>query len=484
MPVAAHAATTRLFLRALGLVYFFAFASAAVQIQGLVGSRGILPIAPALEAFRDVSGGERYWAVPTVFWIDAGDGLLSGVAWGGAALAAALVVGLAPAGLLALLWMLYLSIVSVGQVFFGYQWDALLLETGLLAIVLAPPALRLRPGQEPPRVVLWLLRFLLFRLTFASGIVKLLSGDPTWRSLSALVVHYETQPLPTWVGWYAHQLPAAVQKVSCGLMFAIEIAVPFLIFAGRRGRLAAFGALAALQVLIALTGNYGFFNLLTLALCLLLLDDAALPGHVPEPRTGREWPRLAIAPVAAATGVLAVVLFVSGCGIAVPWPSPVQSLYRVMAPLRSVNNYGLFAVMTTTRREIEVEGSDDGGITWKAYAFPDKPGDPRRAPRFVAPYQPRLDWQMWFAALGTCDQNPWFGQFLGRLQEGSPPVLGLLAANPFPDRPPAVLRALVYDYRFTGMGERRNTQAWWRRAPKGLYCHDLDEPDRPASMPD
>jgi hypothetical protein len=426
---------------------------------------------------RDISGDRRYWTVPTVFWLSASDGALRGVAWCGAALSAALVAGLAPSLLLAILWALYLSIVSVGQVFFGYQWDALLLEAGFLAIFLAPPALRLRPGQEPAWIVPWLLRFLLFRLTFASGVVKLRSGDETWRSLSALLVHYETQPLPTWIGWYAHQLPGAVQKFSCGLMFAIELAVPLLIFAGRRARLAAFVPLVGLQLLIALTGNYAFFNLLTIALCVLLLDDRALPWvRAVEPIAGRRWPRLVTLPLAATTGLLALPIFLVGCGVDLPSPRPLLALYRLAAPLRSVNSYGLFAVMTTSRLEIQVEGSDDGGVTWTPYVFPDKPGDVSRAPRFVAPYQPRLDWQLWFAALGTCEQNPWFGQFLERLREGSPPVLGLLARNPFPDHPPADLRATAYDYRFTDLEARRRTGAWWRRDAKGLYCHDFDEP--------
>ncbi len=443
-----------------------------------------MPAAESLDWVRSQLGPERYWTVPTLFWIAAGDRALLGVAWGGVALAAALVAGVAPAGALTALWAAYLSIVSVGHVFFGYQWDALLLETGLLALFLAPPALRLRRGQEPSPVVLWLLRFLLFRLTFVSGVVKLRSGDETWRSLSALLVHYETQPLPTWIGWHAHQLPELLQKLSCGLMFAIELAVPFLIFAGRRGRIAACVPLVGLQVLIALTGNYAFFNFLTIALCVLLLDDRGLPWvRQAEPVTGPRWPRVVVYPFAALTGALALVIGVAGCGLEVPWPRPVTALYRLAAPFRSVNGYGLFAVMTTTRLEIEIEGSDDGGVTWKPYPFPDKPGDVRRAPRFVAPHQPRLDWQMWFAALGTCEQNPWLGQLLRRLREGSSPVLGLLGANPFPDRPPASIRALVYDYRFTDRATRRASGAWWRREAKGLYCHDLDEAERLISAP-
>jgi Lipase maturation factor len=462
----------------LGLVYLVAFASAAIQIEGLVGSRGILPAAELLGWIRQRTGAERFWMLPTLFWLGASDVALRCVAWSGVAISAGLVAGLAPAAALAVLWALYLSIASVGLVFFGYQWDALLLETGLLAVFLAPPTLRLARGGEPSRVALWLLRFLLFRLTFASGVVKLRSGDEAWRTLSALRVHYETQPLPTWVGWYAHQLPARFQQFSCVLMFLIELGVPWLIFAGRRARLLALWPLLGLQALIALTGNYAFFNLLTMALCVLLLDDEALPWRAASrPCPGTRWPRLVVYPFAATTGVLAFVSFVAGCGVELPWPRPLVTLHRWVAPLRSVNAYGLFAVMTTSRAEIQIEGSNDDGVTWKAYQFFDKPGDMDRAPRFIAPHQPRLDWQMWFAALGRCDQNPWFERFLERLQEGSPAVLGLLATNPFPEGPTR-LRSVVYDYRFTDRETRRRTGAWWRREAKGLYCRELGVPGR------
>ncbi len=470
-----QAATTGLFLRLLGLVYLTAFASLALQVEGLVGSRGIVPAPEFLSWVRTQTGVERYWLVPTLFWLDASDAALRLVSWGGAVLAVLLAGGLSPAAMLALLWACYLSLVSVGNVFLGYQWDALLLETGFLAIFAAPLAARLRAGQEPPAIALWGLRWLLFRLTFASGVVKLASGDATWRSLSALLVHYQTQPLPTWIGWYAHQLPAWFQKLSCGVMFAIELLVPWLIFGPRRVRLAAFFLLVGLQALIALTGNYAFFNLLTLTLCVLLLDDSALPWRrAADVVNGRPWPRFILVPVAAVVGVLSLATFASSCGLELSWPRSLVALHRAVTPFRSINGYGLFAVMTTSRAEILVEGSSDG-VTWKPYAFRNKPGDQWRAPAFVAPHQPRLDWQKWFAALGRCERNPWFESFLERLREGSPPVLGLLATNPFPDRPPRYTRALLFDYRFTDQSARRDTGAWWRREPKGLYCGELWE---------
>jgi hypothetical protein len=439
-----------LFVRALALVYLCAFLSLAVQVEGLIGSGGILPAQELLRYVWERTGIERYWLLPTLFWLDASDGALLLACGGGAALSLALLAGLAPVPVLALLWALSLSLAGVGQVFLGYQWDALLLETGLLAIFFAPGGVRPGVAGEPPRLVLWLLRWLLFRLMFGSGLVKLASGDPTWRSLAALDYHYWTQPLPTWLGWYAHQLPSWFQQASVAAMFGVELVAPWLVFAGRRARLVAFFPLAGLQLLIAATGNYAFFNLLTLALCLTLLDDQSLPGRwrarlagPPLVPTGRRFrpPDLALAAVVLP---LSLMQLLAATRLPVRWPETLVALYRAAAPFESVNGYGLFAVMTTSRREIVVEGSRDGA-SWTAYEFRYKPGDARRAPGFVAPHQPRLDWQMWFAALAPCDASPWLTRFLQRLQQGSPAVVGLLAGDPFPGEPPHFGRAALYD---------------------------------------
>jgi hypothetical protein len=484
-----------------------AFLSLSVQVSGLVGSQGILPAHTLLEWIRPRVGIERYWIAPTVFWLGDGDLALSGVCVGGAALAGLLLVGAAPVPVLALLWALYLSLAVVGQVFLGYQWDALLLETGLLAVFLAPGGLRPRLVREgsPPLLAIWLFRWLLFRLMFGSGLVKLLSGDETWRSLTALRYHYWTQPLPTWVGWYAAHLPAGVHTASVGMMFAVELLAPFLLFAPRRFRRMAFGPLLGLQILIAATGNYAFFNLLAGALCLFALEDADLPeswrarflrsrGMNPrsfskaEGLSGPPAPPLASAggttprwpPKAVLYPVAVIIALVSGgemmARLGVVPPAPVTALRRVVAPLASINSYGLFAVMTTSRPEIVVEGSDDGQ-TWKAYEFKWKPGEPTRRPAFVAPHQPRVDWQMWFAALGSCEDNAWLVQFLGRLLEGSPPVLALLAGNPFPDRPPRFIRAELYEYTPTDLATLRREGRWWQREPRGDYCPVLSVED-------
>src|SRR5215469_4615633 len=363
------------------------------------------------------------------------------------------------------LFILYLSIVTAGQQFMGYQWDALLLEAGFLAIFL---------GLSP--LIIKLFRWLLFRLMFLSGAVKLLSHDPSWHSFTSLPVHYETQPLPTPVAWYFYQLPAWFQRVSVGCVFFVELFIPFLILAPRRIRMSAGLPIISLQALIALTGNYAFFNLLTVMLCLFLLDDSffrRLSLNMAKPIVHEQ----VASPTRPFVRVLcrvvyAGVLFVSGFEMVgtfsgVHW-GPADKVISAIAPFDVVNTYGLFAVMTTTRPEIVVEGSDDG-ITWLPYEFKYKPGDLARRPPWVAPHQPRLDWQMWFAALGDYRSDPWILHFMERLLEGSPEVLGLLRSNPFPTAPPHYLRAVVYQYRFTDPAERKKTGHWWRREVKGEY---------------
>ncbi len=385
-----------------------------------------------------------------------------------------MVAGIAPALLLAVLWAFYLSLVTVGGDFLAFQWDILLLEAGFLAIFLAPLGLKPGLGSAPPKAIVWLLRWLLFRLMFSSGAVKLLSGDPTWRDLTALGYHYWTQPLPTWVAWYVNLLPDWFDTVSCALLFAIELGAPVLIAAPQGYRLVAFSALVFFQVLIFLTGNYCFFNLLTLALCVLLLDDRVWPdrrrGRIEGARaSGRwEWPRFVVFPVAGLVLVLSIVRTFDPSRAGVAWPESLVELRRLAAPFGIVNGYGLFAVMTTTRPEIILEGSADGE-TWTEYQFRWKPGALERAPAFVEPHQPRLDWQMWFAALAPFGESPWFVAFVHRLLEGSKPVAALLGTNPFPDTPPRYVRAVLYDYTFTDLRDGEATGRWWRRERKDLY---------------
>jgi len=453
-----------LFLRTLGAVYLFAFASFALQAAGLIGSHGISPVAEYLHSLREYYGAV-YWQVPTVFWLNAGDGAIKAVGIAGIALSVMLLFGVRWRILRVALFVLYLSLVTAGQEFMGYQWDALLLEAGFLAILL---------GSSP--IVIWLYRWLLFRLMFLSGVVKLASGDPSWRHLTALPVHYETQPLPTPLAWYMFQLPAWFQRASVGFVFFVELVVPFLIFAPRRIRFFAARAIVALQVLILLTGNYAFFNLLTIAFCLFLLDDSLFSRVLPAPVTRRVssattheksclWSR------AVCGAFAALALFVGGFQIArafgVRW-SLADAAIQSVSPFQIINSYGLFAVMTTTRPEIVIEGSNDG-VTWLAYEFKYKPGDLTCRPAWVAPHQPRLDWQMWFAALGDYQSDPWIIRFMARLLQGSPEVVALLGRNPFPEGPPRYIRAQLYQYSFTSPAERRRTGAWWNRELKGVY---------------
>jgi predicted DCC family thiol-disulfide oxidoreductase YuxK len=467
-------AASALFLRLLGLCYLAAFVSLWVQIDGLIGSRGILPVGPFLDWVRSVTGAGRYWLVPTLSWITPGDAALHVQCAAGAAASLLLLAGLLPAWSAAAAWLLYLSLSVAGQTFLEFQWDILLTEAGLLAVFLAPPSrVRLRAGLFAPRLARFLLVWLLFRLMLSSGVVKLESGDAAWRSLTALRVHYETQPLPPWTAWFMHQLPPSFQAASCVFLFFTELLIPLLYFAPRRLRLFGCAMTILLQAIVAATGNYAFFNLLTISLAILLVDDEAFPvrwrAAAAAAAGDRRWKGWILRPVAIVLLAASAVPFLASFGLRGKIPKPFVALYRAVAPLRSANGYGLFAVMTTKRPEIVVEGSDDGA-SWRSYEFRWKPGDPLRRPRFVAPHQPRLDWQMWFAALGDYRSNPWLLNLLGRLAEGSPEVLALLARNPFPERPPRLVRAVVYDYRFTNADERRRTGAWWKRELRSLYA--------------
>jgi predicted DCC family thiol-disulfide oxidoreductase YuxK len=467
-------AACSLFLRLLGLCHLAAFLSLWVQVDGLIGPRGVLPLQPFLDWVRAQTGAGRYWLLPTLSWISASETALHMQCAAGTAASLLLIAGMVPAWSAAAAWVLYLSLSVAGQTFLEFQWDILLTEAGLLAVFLASPTrLRLRAGLSTPRLARFLLVWLLFRLMLSSGVVKLGSGDPAWRNLTALTVHYETQPLPPWTAWFMHQLPASLQKASCVFLFFVELAVPFLYFAPRRLRLFACAMTVLLQGLVAATGNYAFFNLLTISLAVLLIDDEAFPARwrdaaASSAGSGR-WNRWVLVSAAAVLLAASAVPFLASFGMSGKIPGSLIAVYRAVAPLRSTNGYGLFAVMTTERPEIVVEGSDDG-TEWRAYEFRWKPGDPLRRPRFVAPHQPRLDWQMWFAALGDYRSNPWLLNLLGRLAEGAPEVLALLARNPFPEHPPRLVRAVVYDYRFTNADERRRTGAWWKRQLRGLYA--------------
>jgi len=461
----------RWFLRALGLIYLIAFVSLWVQVDGLVGSDGISPVNQFLPAVHFQFGRNAYSILPTLCWFNSSNGFLHFLCGGGGVLSLLLILGIAPAVSLVALFVFYLSLTLAGQTFLSFQWDILLLETGFLSIFLAPWQLwpKRTPEQPVSGAALFLLKFLLFKLMLMSGVVKLTSGDDSWWNLSALDYHYWSQPLPTVFGWWADKSPERFKHFSDAFCLAVEIIVPFFIWAPRRLRLVAAGIMIFLQVVIALTGNYCFFNLLTIALCLLLIDDATLGRKLSElldMPAGRVLPyRLSIL-----TGVVLIVvtlpinawLIFTAFKPDAEWPRPLAAIYQRLETFRIVNGYGLFRVMTKDRDEIVIEGSADG-IDWLPYEFRWKPGEMRRAPGWCAPHQPRLDWQMWFAALGTPRENPWFGGLIIRLLQGSPDVSRLLEKNPFPYEPPRYIRARFYRYRFTTLSEHRHTGAWWKR---------------------
>ena len=471
-----------LFLRLLGLVYLIAFLSLWTQIDGLIGSHGILPIASFLDMVRDARGSEGHWLVPTLAWLNPSDGFLDALCIAGIVASALLIVGVLPMLNCVVLWACYLSLVVACQDFLSFQWDILLLEAGFLAILFAPP-LWLGSTTKPSGVVLFLIRWLLFRLMFWSALVKWFSGDETWRNMSALRHHFETQPLPTWTSWYAHHAPHWLLATSCAAMFLIEFIVPFLYFAPRRLRLLAFWLTVVFQLGIMATGNYGFFNVLAIVLAVSLLDDVAVAnltrGRLVFPlRPPRVRPWI-VAPVALCIFLLTWVAGIQRLRWNVSWPQPIVELRDATARFYIANGYGLFEVMTTHRPELVVEGSHDGR-TWLDYAFKYKMGDVARRPRFCIPHMPRLDWLMWFEALDTRGGvSQWFQNFLVRLLQNEPDVLQLMAKNPFPDKPPRYVRVIVYDYAFSDAATRRQTGAWWTRKAVMLrvYPSALPTPD-------
>jgi predicted DCC family thiol-disulfide oxidoreductase YuxK len=444
------------FLRGLGVIYVAAFGSLAIQILGLIGEAGILPLGDYLSTARRDWGPAAYWRMPTLFWFNSSDQTLIGVTLGGVALGSLIVLdrGVRPALIGA--FVLYLSLVYAGQVFLNFQWDQLLLEAGFLAIFLTSGA----------PIVVWLYRCLLFRFLFLAGLMKLLSGDPTWPSLTALHYHFWTQPLPAPLAWPAAQLPHLVLAAATAVVLVIELGLAFMVFLPRRPRVLAAACILLFQLAIVLTGNYGFFNLLTMLLCVFLFDDAALsrlmPRHLAErirgdaPKPGRS----------ARTAAALLAFIVVPVGIDRMWQPLtggslplIGAMTSALSPLQIVNPYGLFVTVTTKRPEIIIEGSEDGR-TWRQYVFRYKPGPVDRPPGWNIPHQPRLDWQMWFAAYRSTADDPWVERLVVRLLEGSAAVRALLATDPFPERPPNFIRAQLYDYRFAH-GIEAPAGQWW-----------------------
>ncbi len=486
-----------LFLRGLGLCFLTAFLSLWPQVLGLIGSRGMMPEAPFLKAVTQQAGAERWKLLPTLFYFGASDNALRLLCAAGVLFSLLLCIGVLELWALVLCWACYLSFVSAGRDFLSFQWDSLLLESALCALpLLLSPSLsssvgRLRPALRPVApAARWLLFLLLLRFMFAAGWAKLRSGDSAWRDLSALDYHFFTQPLPTVFGYYAHQLPAGLKAAATFLMFVIELGVPFLILIPPLRRYA-FMPLVGLQLGIAATGNYGFFNLLTIVLCIPLLPDAWVSRILPQRLLGAAPPSEA-GGMAKLAALLQAVLFTLLVGLSAvqvllvfvqpimlpPWlHKAVAKVIRITSPFHMANRYGLFAVMTRERPEIILEGSRDG-TTWLAYDFKYKVGALSAPPHWNAPHQPRLDWQMWFAALGSREEYPWFSGLCIRLLQGSPDVLSLLARDPFAGTPPRFLRATLYQYSFTSLAEHRQTGNYFRRQDPQPYMPAVSLEDR------
>ncbi|MBS2008595.1 MAG: lipase maturation factor family protein [Cyanobacteria bacterium SZAS TMP-1] len=479
--------TYNLFLRMIGCVYFCAFFSLVFQIRGLLGSDGILPVSTYLAAVQQNNGFLSYIGCPTLFWFSCDNTALYVLTISGCLLAICMMAGRFLPLCALFLYIMFLSITSVGQEFLSYQWDMLLLQVGFLAII----ASLLKPDKSKilPALVTAFFFYLNFRLIFSSGVCKIASGDPTWANLTALLYHFNTQPLPTPLAIFANAMPEALSKVVCLLTLGIELLIPFFIWLPRRCRLAAAIILALLQAAIALTGNYGFFNLLSAVILLPLLDDDFL-ARTPlqkflaiKPEVGSKF---SVAGSIFGYVLSAIVLFnclaeFSGRLFYEFAPAPLRFARAMSQTCGISNSYGLFAVMTLERPEIIVEGSDDG-INYRAYQFRYKVSRPEQAPPIVAPNQPRLDWQMWFESLNATygepfsarrglnpSPSPWFIAFLTRLSEGDRAVLDLLASNPFKEKPPKYLRARVVNYTMASPTDLLATGRWWKTAELGTY---------------
>lgn len=453
-----------------------AFSSLWLQIDGLIGSNGILPLRDHLDQIAGTAEGNPFWDAPTLFWWWPTDTALHVGCGLGCALSIALIAGFPIEGPVLLgLWALYLSLSHAGQVFLGFQWDTLLLET--LAVCTLIARWHPRSPREPSVLGMWVLRLLLFKLMLGSGLVKLTSGDPTWWDGTALSYHYWTQPLPNPLSWWMHHAPMGWHKLETWATLIIEIPLPFLIFAGRTGRVIAFIGFSLVLAMLFFTGNYGFFQILSMVLVFSLLDDGqlrwlqrrVLRPKPPEPPWIRDSRTVLI-------GSLAMVWV----GLSLPMQYGRTWSYqdldeahldavRTIYPFRSINAYGLFANMTEDRPEIRIEGSDDGEH-WEPYVFRYKPGPPERRPPFIPGYMPRLDWQMWFAAMSSCGRSAWVQQLMARLQDNEPAVLGLIANNPFPEQGPRFIRAQLNLYPFTDSGPD-----WWRVSQaEQPYCRVVE----------
>jgi hypothetical protein len=511
-----------LFLRALGLIFFSAFYSLLFQIEGLIGPEGILPAGWYLNMVKQGMGLLRFWFVPSLLWMGSGPLALRLLCWAGLLASIALILNFWPRAAILVCLVMFLSFVSAAQDFSSYQSDSMLLAAGFICLFFAPPGLRPGLGKEhpPSRASLFLLQWLWFRIYFESGLVKMASHDPHWRRLTALYDYYSNGPLPNWVGWYAQHLPHAINAALAFTTLAIELGLVWMVFLPRRFRILCFFIVTPFQLGIILTANLAFLNHLVLALGILLLDDQFIDGaakrtrnvfdralHLDNEEKASGAGQIALTELSAGPGdsasnaaqnlpalmaawrhfslvtsafLLTWVFYADTAlllGLVAPWLSLPMGPVTALEPFRIANQYGLFAVMTPARYEIEFQGSQDG-VHWKAYPFRYKPQDPHVAPRFYAPYQPRFDWDLWFASLATWREYPFVVRTEILLLQNDRSVLTLFAGNPFPNTPPRVVRAVVWQYWFTSLSTKRREGTWWKRKLLGLYAPEVE------SLPD
>jgi lipase maturation factor 1 len=509
--VGEHLIARWIFLRALGVIYFSAFIALVFQIRGMIGTEGILPATEYLQRVRVLSG-LRFWYAPTLLWMGSGNHALMVLSWVGL-VASLLVVGnVAPRAALVVCFVCFLSFIAVSQDFGQYQSDGMLLEAGFVSLFVAPGGLLPGWGRRwlPVRAAVFLLLWEWFRIYFQSGAVKLLSGDTTWRHLTAMYEYYQNGPLPTWVGWYVQHLPHWFQRATAGATLGMELVLVWMAFLPRRWKIACCCIVTAWQVVVIATANYAFLNYLVLVLAVCLLDDAFLRRFVPRrwragvelstgslaqvPEAGPGAPGStllhedqvseAVRPVTRWGGVRVAVAAVALTWVgyattaelvemfwptAPLWNAPVS----LLEPFRIANQYGLFAVMTPHRYEIEFQGSDDGK-TWTPYLFRFKPQDVSERPGIYAPYQPRFDWNLWFASLTTWTEAPIVPLTEERLLEGDHDVLGLFRGDPFAGRPPKMVRAVLWQYWFSTPEEKRTQRVWWTRQLLGTYAPTVE----------
>src|ERR1700677_998706 len=483
-----------LFLRALGGIYFSAFFSLLFQIRGLIGPEGILPANQYLQAVAHSFGTARgVWFAPTLLWMASGSHMPMALCWVGMAASVLLVFNMWPRGMLVICFLCFISFVSAGQDFANYQSDGMLLEAGFISLFFAPPGFRPGYGSEfrPSRASLFLLQWEWFRIYFESGVAKIAGGDPEWRNFTAMDEYYQNGPLPTWIGWYVQHLPHWFHAFATGATLVLELGLVWMLFLPRRWRIVCFFIVTPWEAMVILTGNYAFLNYLVLILGFLLLDDRFLARFLPQrwmqsftplapekigvQSAGRLRHYFRVLKLSFAGVFLGLIFYVTAVEMIwmfVRLPLP-EAPIAALEPLRIANQYGLFGIMTRGRYEIEFQGSEDGK-TWVAYPFRYKPQGPSAAPGIYAPYQPRFDWNLWFASLGSWRDYPIVTNTEVRLLSSDKDVLNLFANNPFPNEPQRQVRAVLWQYWFTTMSEKRATGLWWRRQYLGLYAPTVE----------